>query len=319
VQIRGLEWETDSAGAAPACSNYASVELSNIFGCQIVCNELCHLFKLLISGKVTMTTIHIAPNYPAAGCLTRALGERKQDALVLMFWDDLSVGPLRDRASELSSRTDFTFDPDDFLASLFCRERHDSDLIACLALTNATIVIWHAPCVGDQLQLRRLANSFRHTPQRLSEVSLSTADLGASSNGLVSSNGQFSVATFSPEDLAAKLASVEPISVSRCNQLAREWEILKEQNALWRRWSANSLESADFQELDAQVVERVGNDWQSARKICGEIMTVFYVSDELVRWRIVQAAEGGYVELRGNTRDFRTLEIRASRHPRSPK
>ncbi len=265
-----------------------------------------------------MKTIHIVPNNSAAGSMVCALDKPRRESLVFTLWDDLTVGPLRDIDDTSGHRA---LDCE-LLGHIYTAARTDFDLIQCITLTDVPIVIWHGPCADDQLKLRRLAYRLRDTPQRLFEVGLSSDDIGPleryhmGADDPIHTRDSLSVAYFSPETLRAKLASAAPISAPRIDQLALEWQKIKEADAPWRRWRSNALENADFEEFDARVVELATTEWQLARFVVGKLMLTFFVSDAIALWRVSEAGASGRIELRGNY-DFDSLELRTVRAPSS--
>ncbi|WP_193100521.1 DUF1835 domain-containing protein [Burkholderia sp. Z1] len=269
-----------------------------------------------------MKTIHIVPNNSAAGCMVRALGKPGRESLVFTLWDDLTIGPLRDIDDTSGLRSEAALDCE-LLGHIYKAARTDFDLIQCITLTDVPIVIWHGPCADDQLKLRRVTYRLRDTPQRLFEVGLSSDDIGPleryhmGTDDPIRTRDGLSVAYFSPETLRTKLASVAPISAPRIDQLALEWQKIKEVDAPWRRWRSSVLENADFEELDARAVELATAEWQLARFVVGNLMGTFFVSDAIALWRVSEAGAAGRIELRGNSSDLGSLELRTVRAPSS--
>ncbi|WP_126282906.1 DUF1835 domain-containing protein [Burkholderia stagnalis] len=265
-----------------------------------------------------MKTIHIVPNNSAAGSMVGALDKPRCESLVFTLWDDLTVGPLRD----IDDTSGLRALDCEILGHIYTAARTDFDLIQCIILTDVPIVIWHGPCADDQLKLRRLAYRLRDTPQRLFEVSLSSGDISPldrhhmGPDDPIRTRDALSVADFTPETLRTKLASAAPISAPRIDQLALEWQKIKEADAPWRRWRSDSLENADFAELDAHIVELATAEWQLARFVVGELMGTFFVSDAIALWRVSEAGAAGRIELRGNY-DFDSLELRTVSAPSS--
>ena len=269
-----------------------------------------------------MKTIHIVPNNSASGCMICAFDKSRRESLVFTLWDDLTVGPLRDIDDTLGLRSEAALDCE-LLGHIYNAARTDFDLIQCITLTDVPIVIWHGPCADDQLKLRRLAYRLRDTPQRLFEVGLSSDDIGPLErfhmgvDDPIHTRDGLSVACFSPETLRTKLASAAPISAPRIDQLALEWQKIKEADSPWRRWRGNALENTDFEELDARVVELATAEWQLARFVVGKLMGIFFVSDAIALWRVSEAGAAGRIELRGNNYDLGSLELRTVRVPSS--
>ncbi|WP_342310555.1 DUF1835 domain-containing protein [Burkholderia pyrrocinia] len=270
-----------------------------------------------------MKTIHIVPNNSAVGCMVCALDKpRRESLLVFTLWDDLTVGPLRDIDDTLGLRSEAALDCE-LLGHIYSVARWDFELIQCIALTDVPIVIWHGPCADDQLKLRRLAYRLRDTPQRLFEVGLSSDDISPlnryhmGADDPIRMRDALTVAYFTPETLRTKLASAAPISAPRIDQLALEWQKIKEVDSPWRRWRSNALENTDFEELDARIVELATVEWQLARFVVGKLMGTFFVSDAIALWRISEAGAAGRIELRGNNYDLGSLKLRAVRTPSS--
>jgi hypothetical protein len=266
-----------------------------------------------------MSTIHITNGDVAADSLREALRLADRDDAVLALRDDLAVGSLQgvdDATSE--ARAEFwrrVFDDAarDFAAGFAEQAR------ALQAAVDATthVVVWHGQSAADQLTLRRVCFHLREMPQRLNEVRLSIDDLtGEQSKPLRRADGMTSVGMYAPDLLRERLPSAAPISVLRIGRLALEWQEVKQADAELRRWRDNTFTSGTFADIDAQILDHANDAWQPAGRVAADVMAAgngLLVSDAIVLWRLRELAAAGQLKLRGDTADWRSLEVNIAR------
>ncbi|HTJ92486.1 MAG TPA: DUF1835 domain-containing protein [Pararobbsia sp.] len=247
-----------------------------------------------------MSYLHVVNGDSAAEVLGHALTAAGLDEPVICLPDDLAIGPLGQIDDTPSTRARFwqsvlgTDDPE--LTEAFEAEAAS---IAALAESDAEVVVWHGRSAGDQLTLRRVAFHLRATPERFNEVGLTVHELDPAHLG---PGGQTAVALYSPDILRARLPAVAPVSVLRMTRLALEWQELKYVNSDIRRLYTDTFVGAGFAEIDALIIEHLGDDWQTLNRFVGSIMvanTGFYATDTLVDWRIRSLVNAGTVTVRG--------------------
>jgi hypothetical protein len=277
-----------------------------------------------------MSTIHLTNGDVAATSLRAALQLAGRDDVVEALRDDLAVGPLRGVDDTPDVRADFwqrvTDDtrrdggrPVDTRRDFPGEFREQTALLETIVAADfyeSQVVVWHAESASDQLTLRRVCYHLRNSPQRLNEVRLSIHDLTDPAAWAHSrADRATSVGMFTPEMLQKRLPDVAPISVLRISRLALEWQEVKQANGETRRWRDNTFTSGTFSDLDALILEQATDAWQPASRIGAQLMASqlgFLVSDSIVLWRFRELAASGHVSLRGDTSEWRALELRAA-------
>jgi hypothetical protein len=272
-----------------------------------------------------MSILHVIQGGTAAASLRTALVEAGRDEHVVGLLDDLAVGPLRGIDDTPGARATFWQRAlGDIVPDWTAELAGERERLASLALGSGQIVIWHAPSVADQLLLRRVAYHLRNAPQRLNEVRLTTADLGAAPPAASPGRADDACATgmFPPERLRAKLPQAAPISVLRISRLALEWQEAKHVNAELRYWVCNTIKSGHYADVDARVLEHASADWTPAARTVGAVIALadrghLFVSDAVAYWRCRELAAAGRLELRGDDRHtdaLRSAALRTAAH-----
>ncbi|MBJ9941276.1 DUF1835 domain-containing protein [Burkholderia multivorans] len=251
-----------------------------------------------------MSTIHVIQGGTAAASLREALAAAGRDERVVGLLDDLGVGPLKGADETSDVRAAFWQRVlGDQIPDWKAEIEGEFARLDQLATDTGQVVVWHAPCVGDKLLLRRVAYHLRNVPQRLNEVRLSAADLDATQRAaLARADHACSTGMFSPAQLGKRRPAAAPISVLRIGRLALEWQEAKHLNAELRYWISNTIKSGHYADLDAQIVARASTDWQPARQLVGRIMAEadrggLFVSDAVAWWRCRELAAVGRLEL----------------------
>lgn len=272
---------------------------------------------------MTMSTIHITNGDVAADSLRQALRRADRDDAVLALRDDLAVGSLQgvdDAPYERAAFWQRVFgDAErDFIAKF----AEQADALQAVVEATTHVVVWHGQSAADQLTLRRVCFHLREMPQRLNEVRLSIDDLtGELGKPLRRPDRATSVGMYAPELLLARLPSAAPISVLRIGRLALEWQEVKQADAELRRWRDNTFASGTFSDIDTQIFEHAVDGWQPAGRVAAAVMTTgngLLVSDAIVLWRLRELASANRLQLRGETDDWRSLELNVERAALSP-
>ncbi|KVV47252.1 hypothetical protein WK81_06075 [Burkholderia ubonensis] len=263
-----------------------------------------------------MSTIHVIQGGSAAASLSEALAQAGRDERVVGLLDDLAVGPLKGVDETPEIRAAFWQRVlGDQIPDWKAEVEREFARLDLLAMDTGQVVVWHAPSVGDKLLLRRVAYHLRNVPQRLNEVRLSEADLGAASTR---ADRACATGMFSPAQLLAKLPEAAPISVLRIGRLALEWQEAKHLDAELRYWVSNTIKSGHYGDLDALILAHAEDGWLPARRLAGGVMADadrggLFVSDSIALWRCRELAAAGRLELQDDTADLHSTQVRAAR------
>ncbi|WP_321847022.1 DUF1835 domain-containing protein [Paraburkholderia bannensis] len=270
-----------------------------------------------------MTTIHLIHGEPAATALRQALqaheaarpASAQSAAHVIALADDLTVGPLRDideaanpgtaQRAAFWQRVDGECGAPEAQEVMQTLAQDDCAALKALEADNASVVVWHTHDAADQLTLRRACYRLRNVPQRLNEVRLSPADLAGTQDEVAAR-------------LQARVPDAAPISVLRITRLALEWQEAKFANGETRRWRDNTFTSGTWADLDAQILEILGEatppsdagaPWLACDTLGAALVrggAGFTVAEPVVRWRLRELASAGELRLRDDLCAART-------------
>jgi hypothetical protein len=242
------------------------------------------------SDELSMTTIHLTHEEPAAAALRLALESLGRTDRVIALPDDLTVGPLRDIDAPgnpaAAQRTAFWLQLGGVPEVLTAR---DCVALEAIEADDTNVVIWHTNAAADQLTLRRICYRLRNAPQRLNEVRLAADEVtgeGASAR------------------LAARVADAAPISVLRITRLALEWQEAKFANGEARRWRDNTFTSGTWADVDALILDILSASdatWIAPDAIAAALPGAGAGApsyEPVVLWRLRELAAAGELRLR---------------------
>lgn len=233
-----------------------------------------------------MNLIHIVNGDDAAHALGQALALAAPRDRIVVFRDNLTVGPLRSIDDSHDSRAAFW---QRVHGGKLCERAEPLDeanaMLRQLVGEHDQVVVWHSPVVSDQLLLRRVAFHLREVPQRVNEVALSTGP----------DTSEVALGARSPAEIVERLPQVSPISLLKLGRLAVQWQELKLSDCEVRCLRGNTFDSESFDHLDGRIVEALGEQWRSCAELASELG--LDAADSVVAWRCRALAEQGQATL----------------------
>lgn len=240
------------------------------------------------------STLHVVFGSSPAGIVRRALRELGRQDRVLDLMDDLSLGPISPynpeaRGKWLNSELG-EYDWQDFV-------KKDSSLPQRSQSHFGRLVAWYAPnraCsyAGFQWWLSHMDDA--------QCAIMNVPDLH-----------------FQNTEAVVNLVGQETdLSPSARNQHQREWQAMKNENALLRIVDDGRLISASLDIFDHLIIQFVDRDWQDVTRVVGNafstisIETGHFIDDLFVGSRLRSLATAGKIEWDGNSRDARTSKVR---------
>jgi hypothetical protein len=252
--------------------------------------------------------LHVASGENSAACVREGLRRVGRDEPVEHFWDDLSVGPLRDvdrggasrvawwsrvEGKKVSARDAATLD-DRAIWQRIVRDRRN-------------VVLWYGPHPTELLYALRACWMLRGSPSRLYEVRLPPHP----NPKLEPFYGAVGIA--GPEGVARGWPTLHRVrDVSR---RAERWARLRsgagDAMRLLRGWR---IVEQPVSHRDADIIGRCGADWTSSTLVIAHaVARGGPTGDGVLRWRVRELLGSGVLEGRGaRTRLGLPKELRIS-------
>ena len=264
---------------------------------------------------MAVPVLHLCCGDSAAGVIRAGLA--LPESAVLVFRDDLAIGPLGDVDSDRpDARAAF------WHALLAESDRESIEtggrLIDQLAAQAAALrdlpeeaeafVIWHGTGAAEQLMLRRALWALRDARAPVREVEASPGDFRG--------DGMTAVGMMEPQRMPAAEATARPVSAQRRAALAAEWERLRDNGGGLRHHRDGIITTHPIDAHDAEILAAVGDDWVPAARAVGRPMgtiTGFFATDAFCFWRLRQLAAQGKVEFEGSPASIRGCRVRLAR------
>jgi hypothetical protein len=253
--------------------------------------------------------LHIAQGDTSCGMLgiiTRAFGVPGE---VHRIREDLSHGPLTDGRSRMAymkaccRAADCDYDPDP--------EADDTDL-QWRALVGrverirpASVVVWHAENVSDYVFLRMAAHWLESCDVELDVVEVPPR------------GDDYSVAIYSPEQLAHFWSRLRALDPQERDSLAAEFRAIRSRPEPLRRYDGHALTYLPIETYDGQIVGVVGEEWRPAARTISDLGAGWrdgrnWLSDIFIAARLSALIEAGVVEAEGDRSRIQTYRVRRS-------
>ena len=238
---------------------------------------------------------HLVCGDHAAQQLRLALGPHAQ---IQVLRDDLAIGPLHDidqppcrqRVAFWQQLWDAAAPNQPDFAHAIEHERQTLE-----QLTGA-LTLWHGDSCSEQLSLARVAWHQRHHSAPLWEVAC----------GVLPQRPRRTVSLCSPEQLQELGHYRRLLSSSRKQQLASDWQQLRNANAELRLWQDGRLCGGSFETID-QALLAACQHRQYLAEAMAHVMrhsTGFYPTDSFLLWRARQLHHQGLIELTGSPGEY---------------
>lgn len=269
---------------------------------------------------MTRAVLHFVFTPSGAGCLNQALKAAGRDDQVIIFFDDLSFGPINPPDSSLRAKwveeelgrtgwDDITAQSERFWRRAPCPDhRTVAWLSRRSAMEYAGFLEWarrmrNAPYDVVDLSNVKISHRPEHGPSRPPALAMSL--------------GMLHPATIS-RDRLWELA--EPLQQSARERYRDIWQRLRTENAPLRVVNGDELVSAPISFFDSLLMSFVTNDWQKVAWIVGQALVapmddcVIGPGDLFLVARVNALVESGRLESRGKSAsDIQASEVRLRR------
>ncbi|MCL1699203.1 DUF1835 domain-containing protein [Lysinibacillus sp. Bpr_S20] len=261
-----------------------------------------------------MAILHITFGLSAQGSLKHAIRQHhlQRDESVISVNDIFSIGPL----SSLEQRKSW-------LEAYIYRESEDLDLyddfhkawekkiknLPC----DIDVWVWYSQCTHEEIGLRFAMSELINTCNMVYGIDATDGLKRIQPNMTIRQTGELS------SDLLMRLRSeAKRFSVDECQQLAKEWEEIKQNPSTLRIWQEGIVHVAE-DALDPIILQsaekahaQLNEEWLIPMRIIGETIGAIddYLSEEFVEKRLMTLAKQGLFEIHGDPTDMYSYQVK---------
>lgn len=261
-----------------------------------------------------MAILHITFGLSAQGSLKHAIRQHhlQRDESVISVNEIFSIGPL----SSLEKRKSW-------LEAYIYRESEDRDLyedfhkawekkirnLPC----DIDVWVWYSQSTHEEIGLRFAMSELINTCNMVYGIDATDGLKRIQPNITIRQTGELS------SDLLMSLRSeAKRFSVDECQQLAKEWEELKQNPSTLRIWQDGIVHVAE-DALDPIILQsaekahaQLNEEWLIPMRIIGETIGAIddYLSEEFVEKRLMTLAKQGLFEIHGDPTDMYSYQVK---------
>ncbi|MFJ7732495.1 DUF3658 domain-containing protein [Lysinibacillus sp. NPDC097231] len=261
-----------------------------------------------------MAILHITFSLSTQGSIKLAIRQNhlQREESVLSVNDVFSIGPL----TSLEERKSW-------LATHIFRENEDLELyedvhenwkkkIAGLPC-DVDVWIWYSQNTHEEIGLRYVMSELVHKCCMVYGIDATEGLKRFQPNMELRHTG-----VLSSEMLMKLRPDAKRFSIEECQQLAKEWEELKQNQSTLRMWK-DGIVHVEEDTLDPIIIEcakglqvQHNEEWLLPMRIIGETFGVFndYLSEEFVENRLIALVKQGLFELDGDTTDMHSYRVK---------
>lgn len=240
----------------------------------------------------------------------QSLIQGRADQRLLLFYDSLDIGPLKeiDTPSGIRSRETYfnqilAIDKQ-FVSESLVRVSLGINVLSRAPAAHEAALIWVGEITCEQMMLRAVCAYWPDTELWLADVTRLKPWYP---------NTYPAVPCFSPEALARLETMRERISPADKLSLAREWHALSSQDHVLRTYKDGKVLGVPEDFFDAFLWNACTHEWQFQARVAGACQAesgFSQVGDSYLLYRLHLMAERGLVVIQGNDPDYRLHKIR---------
>lgn len=261
-----------------------------------------------------MAILHITFSLSTQGSIKHAIRQHhlQRDESVLSVHEIFSIGPL---SSPEERKT--------WLEAYIFRDNEERELyedlqqvwkkkIAALPC-DVDVWVWYSQSTHEEIGLRLVMSELINKCSMVYGIDATEGLKRVQPNLRIRQSGELSA------DLLMKLRSeAKRFSIDECQQLAKEWEELKQNHSTLRIWQDGIVHVAE-DALDPIIMEcaerahaELNEEWLIPMRIIGETLGAIddYLSEEFVEKRLLTLAKQGLFELNGDTTDMYSYQLK---------
>ncbi|WP_155593003.1 DUF1835 domain-containing protein [Lysinibacillus cavernae] len=261
-----------------------------------------------------MAILHITFNLATQGSMKLAIRQHhlQRDESVLSVHDDFSIGPLRsieERKSWLTTHIFKDNDDQQLYDDMFGNWKKKIANLPC----DMDVWIWYSQNAHEQIALRYVMSEFIQKCSMVYGIDATEGLKRIQPNMDIRHTGELS-----SEMLMKLRPDAKRFSVQECQQLAKEWEDIKEQPSTLRLWE-NGLQHVEEDALDALIIDSAkglhvqhNEDWLMSTHIIAKIFETVddYVGDDFVEYRLLKLVKQGLFEMKGDSTESHSYQVK---------
>ncbi|MFE3572854.1 DUF3658 domain-containing protein [Lysinibacillus sp. NPDC059133] len=261
-----------------------------------------------------MAILHITFSLSTQGSIKHAIRQHhlQRDESVLSVNEIFSIGPLCSSEERKS-----------WLRANIFRDSEERELnedlhkewkkkIACLPC-DVDVWVWYSQSTHEEIGLRYVMSELINKCSMVYGIDATDGLKRVQPNMMIRQTGELS------PDLLMKLRSeAKRFSIDECQQLAKEWDELKQNPSTLRVWQDGIVHVAE-DALDPIIIEcaekvhaELNEEWLKPMRIIGETIGSIdeYLGEKFVEKRLMALAKQGLFEIDGNTTDMYSYQLK---------
>ncbi|PJO42208.1 DUF1835 domain-containing protein [Lysinibacillus xylanilyticus] len=261
-----------------------------------------------------MAILHITFSLSTQGSIKHAIRQHhlQRDESVLSVNEIFSIGPLSN-AEERKS----------WLEAHIFRDNEERELYEDLQQAwkktiaglpcDVDVWVWYSQSTHEEIGLRFIMSELINKGSMVYGIDATEGLKRVEPNMRIRHTGELS------SDLLMRLRSeAKRFSIDECQQLAKEWEELKQNPSTLRVWQDGIVHVAE-DALDPIIMEcaerahtELNEEWLIPMRIIGETIGEIddYLSEEFVEKRLMILAKKGLFEINGDTTDMYSYQVK---------
>jgi hypothetical protein len=236
----------------------------------------------------------------------------RPDQRLLLFYDALNLGPLKDlhmpsgvQAREAYWNNICSIDPEFSSAGLgYTTAELGTGVLSAAPVANESAMIWLGETSNEQMMLRAVCAYWPKTDLWVADVRQLKPWFPATFP---------SVPCFTPQALAQLESMAERMKVEHQRELADEWHELIRQDHLLRIYQDGKILGVAEDFFDAFLLNACTNEWQFQARVTGNCQAnsgFSQVGDSYLLYRLHLMAQQGLVDIQRNHLDYRLHNIK---------
>ncbi|GAB0169396.1 DUF1835 domain-containing protein [Lysinibacillus sp. CTST325] len=261
-----------------------------------------------------MAILHITFSLSTQGSIKHAIRQHhlQRDESVLSVNEIFSIGPLSSAEERKSWLEAHIFRDNEERKLYEDLQQAWKKKIADLP-SDVDVWVWYSQSTHEEIGLRFVMSELINKCSMIYGIDATEGLKRVQPNMKVRQSGELA------SDLLMKLRSeAKRFSIDECQQLAKEWEELKQNPSTLRIWQ-DGIAHVTEDALDSIIMESAGRahaelkeEWLIPMRIIGETIGAIddYISEEFVEKRLRTLAKQGLFEIDGNTTDMYSYQVK---------
>jgi len=261
-----------------------------------------------------MAILHITFSLSTQGSIKHAIRQHhlQRDESVLSVNEIFSIGPLcssEERKSWLKANIFRDNEERELNEDLHKEWKKKIAGLPC----DVDVWVWYSQSTHEEIGLRYVMSELINKCSMVYGIDATDGLKRVQPNKMIRQTGELS------SDLLMRLRSeAKRFSIDECQQLAKEWEELKENPSTLRVWQDGIVHVAE-DALDPIIIEcaekvhvELNEEWLKPMRIIGETIVSIdeYLGEEFVEKRLMTLAKQGLFEIAGDTKDMYSYQLK---------